>query len=219
MDTNQNDNEVENDFVTVFEQIQNEYGVDEWHYFFSDSNWENARNALVQVIMATDSDIRDSIFESCFPEGEDDIFSRGESGFEGRSLSPFARQLMCARYSIGWLGNLMQSESIEPPAVQALAFIYAAYWRLGNNFMLGNIVENVLHAVKNPDDVDTSELENTPSNTLGFEIWREMVKVFRQHYIHLGSLARHAIKDGKKPEFREDFRERVVALLDQFEAA
>lgn len=206
-------------FVAEFENFQTSYGVHDRHILFNQQNWENARNELILTIEAIDSDDRAGFFNACFPNGEDDNCSRGESSFNGRTISAYGRQLICARYAIGWLGNLSQATPIDPPAVQALAFIYAVYWHLGKDFLLGNIVENFLHRLGKPEYVDTSDLVENPSTTLGFEIWREILHVFNWHYIHQGSVGRFATTDGEKPKFRKDFLESVQTLLEELEAS
>lgn len=206
--------EEEKKFVIKFTKLQNQYGVDETHHFFNETNWENALDDLKSMIEAIDSDVRQDYFDACFPiRTKQDWITLKSSGMDDRDISEYGRCLVCARYCMGWIGNLKNKGEIHPAMPQALAFVYAAYWHLGDDFLLGNIVENVLRHFGSPDKYSSDTSSGDAATDLGFEIWREMENVFRSHYITQGIMKSFA-SSSSKPEFR-DFLSAVNQLLEE----
>lgn len=206
--------EEEKEFVSKFTKLQKQYGVDEKHRFFFETNWENALDDVKSMIKAIDSDVRQDYFDACFPvRTKRARTSMKSSGMKDRDISKYGRCLVCARYCMGWIGNLKNKGEIHPAMPQALAFVYAAYWHLGDDFLLGNIVENVLRFIGPPGRYSDDIPSGDAATDLGFEIWREMENVFRSHYITQGIMKSFA-SSSSKPEFR-DFLPAVNQLMEE----
>ena len=196
-------------FETEFVDLQEAYRVNELHKYFNEDNWQNCQADLINTLDRIDGDVRQMFYDKCYPTDATDP--------SGRGMTIYARQLVCARYCIGWIGNLAQGDRLDAEQAQALSFIYAAYWHLGQDFLLGNIVENLLRRIGDPEQkapaLDTS-LAKSPT-ALGIDIWKEIWRTWREGYFTLSSLGRaFATSKPQKPPFRNDFLVKVNQFLE-----
>lgn len=164
------------------------------HIYFHTDNKIRAERGLQDVINKIDSDIRDTVIETPAQRAD----------------------LAFAMYCTGFLPSLNQGDSLDPPSVQAIAFLYSVYWHMGDDFVLGNCVDTMVRDLGRPDakkvrQSHENELDEE-STRLGFEIWEAMYELFRSHY-----RPKHGLKINvpDKPKFRDDFRVRALHLTFQ----
>jgi hypothetical protein len=151
-------------FVDVFNEYHEIYGHGRFHFDDLTAGIE----LLEDVLRKTDSDIRGSLLRT----------THLPSGSFGNNLTDYGQRLMfsgtCARLLLSLSRREGINEETERPG-RSLFFVYALYWRIGEDFLFGNIVERNLRDAGTPP-------EHIDGEWIGFEIWREMWKLWKRHY-------------------------------------
>lgn len=135
-------------FVRSFSAMANALGIDvSSNSRFADYNINRAHHleGLRQVVELADSDIRDKLEREAFDA-------------DGK-LTEYGEMLAFSRFCLGWLHTYFESEKSQQfirnysksnkNQVKAIYMAYAAYWHLGDDFLLGNIIENAFSDIAN----------------------------------------------------------------------
>lgn len=190
-------------FVCRFDALTGALGIDSKEWFADyDINRDNNIHGLQQVIDRIDSDIRQEIQENVFDEYGD--------------ITAYGEDLAFARFCMIWLYGYFKSEEgqksfrdvsrHDDSRVKASYLAYAAYWHLGEDFLLGNIIENILREIMRFDLFRERHKTKRPTqiHKKMCAIADEIEDLFRQHYNpkhnpHMRAFS--AIEPGPKPEF------------------
>lgn len=184
-------------------------------------NYQNAHNEIINMFRRMDSDIRDDMMlrvykeALSFPELE-------EVGYFSDVLTDFGERLVEIRFCCGYVGNLVQGDRLPEEQCAALMFAYECYWREGENFLLGNVVENLLRRIESPDTWKWPEdrafkgkEENRQIQWLAHAVAKEMKELARHH--RSKQPAWDNFKASPKPELK-DFRGTLGQIKDAAKA-
>lgn len=184
------------------------------------ANYENAHRELVSVFMRMDGEIREEMLLRAYKE----VMSFDELAglhYLSSEFTDFGDLLVEIRFCCGYIGNLAQGDQISEVEVAALIFAYECYWREGDDFLLGNVVENLLRRVGEPSSWKWPEDEKFRGKEskrqfqwLAHEIGKEMKRLASHHRSAQPGWDVFSAGRSKKPAFR-DFR----ATRDQIWAA
>lgn len=123
----------------VFASLQKEYGVNSDIELY-EQNFDNHLAGVKEVISRIDSDVRENFEKICFT-------NKG-------SPTAFCKNLVLTRYCMGWINPLFKNSELQAETIQsvrrnrkfmlAMYYVYMVYWHLGDDFLVGNVIENIL---------------------------------------------------------------------------
>jgi hypothetical protein len=177
------------------------------------ANFGNASRDVALTIKRCDSDIHQSLLKRVYQD-ENWRFEYYEqlSHLDMDEMTPYGLMLAMLRYCVGYGGNLEIGEVLGRRKSLALVFAYEAYWRFGDDFLLGNVVESFLQRLgsqeswKWPEEIEFGGKEEIRQyQWLGREVILEMKKLARYHRIMAPGMENFRTGNEPKPKFR-DFR-------------
>lgn len=195
----------------VFANLQIDYGVNSEIDFFED-NFENHLAGIKQVISRIDSDVREDFEQMCF--------------IENGSPNAFCKNLVLIRFCMGWIDPLfrdLESQALNARSIRnnrkfmlAMYYVYLVYWHLGDDFLVGNVIENVLDLVKGYrlyEGTLAGQTENEVLLMAANSIVKPMLALLDEHYGPKHSPRRY-LSDSKEkspidPEF-DDFMKKLA---------
>lgn len=183
-------------------------------------NYQNANREVVGALSRMDSDIRAPFIEKTYGEARS-FEELAQVDYLDPDITDYGDLLVLIRFCDGYIGNLVQGERLTKNQCVALMFGYECYWREGDDFLLGIVVENHLKRIPYPDEwkwpadkAFEGKEENRQIQWLGYTIAKEMKEIARYHRLMQPGMANIRTSDPVKPAF-QDFR----AILNQIEAA
>jgi len=69
-----------------------------------------------------------------------------------QGITDYGDLLALIRFCDGYIGNLAQGQRVSKNQCVALMFGYESYWREGDDFLLGIVVENHLRRIADPGE-------------------------------------------------------------------
>lgn len=180
-------------------------------------NYKNAHYELVNVFRRMDSDIRDDFLLKAY-ESKLSFEEMQEIDYFDDQLTNFGEHLVEIRFCCGYIGNLVQGHKIPKEQCLALIYAYDCYWHEGDDFLLGNVVENLLRRIPDSDEWGwpaDAEFKGKEKDRqlqwLAYTVAKEMKELARYHRNKQPAFDRTPTP---KPE-RKDFR----AVMRQIDAA
>lgn len=150
-------------------------------------NYENAHREVANVFRRMDRDIRDEMMAKVYVEIVP-VEEIGDVGYFDESLTDFGEALVLIRFCCGFVGNLAEGRALSENECAALMFAYECHWYEGDDFLLGNVVENLLRRIGDesrwgwPADADFKGQEKRRQfQWLGREIALAMKELARYH--------------------------------------
>lgn len=183
-------------------------------------NYENANIELVNALRRVDGDFREEMTLAVYKQAApfEDL---QQIPFFNDLLTPYGEHIVEIRFCCGYIGNLVQGQRLTKEACIALIYAYECYWREGDAFLLGIVVENLLRRIDTPDkwswppDADFKRSEkNRQMHWLAYTVAKEMKELARFHRLSQPGMANIRTSDPVKPAL-QNFR----AVLNQIEAA
>lgn len=183
-------------------------------------NYQNANREVVNALERMDSEIRDAFIEDAYGEVRS-FHDLAQIDYLDPDITEYGDLLVLIRFCDGYIGNLAQGQRLTKNQCAALMFGYECYWREGEDFLLGIVVENHLRRIPAPeewgwpaDNAFEGKEENWQIQWLGYTIAKEMKEIARYHRLKQPGFDNFRTSTSVKPAFR-DFR----AILNQIEAA
>lgn len=185
-----------------------------------EGNYQNANREVVNALLRMDSEIRQPFIEKTYGSGRS-LEELADVDYLDVGITDYGDMLVLIRFCDGYMGNLAQGQRLTKNQCVALMFGYECYWREGEDFLLGIVVENHLRRIPSPEEwkwPDDAAFEGREENRqlqwLGYTIAKEMKALARHHRLNQPGFDNFRSSENAKPALR-DFR----AVLEQIEGA
>lgn len=182
------------------------------------TNFSNANRFILDIIREADCEVQPIRLAAVYanPRAVDALRNLHWSDMDQMTL--YGQMIAKIRYSIGYFGNMCEGQVVNNDQCSAMIFGYEAYWRGGNDYFVGSVVETVLKRLPDPGEwrmPPAAALRKSPygqeRQKLAIEIASASKALSRYYFdIYLG-IANSGNKDAIKPEMI-DFRERFAAV-------
>lgn len=183
-------------------------------------NYENANVELVNALRRVDGDFREEMTLTVYKEAQP-YEELVQISYFNDQLTAYGEHIVEIRFCCGYIGNLVQGQRLTKEACLALVYAYECYWREGEAFLLGIVVENLLRRIDTPDkwgwpaDAEFKRSEkNRQMHWLAYTVAKEMKELARFHRLSQPGMANIRTSDPVKPPL-QNFR----AVFNQIEEA
>lgn len=183
-------------------------------------NYENANVELVNALRRVDGDFREEMMLAVYKEAAP-FEELQQISYFNDLLTPYGEHIVEIRFCCGYIGNLVQGQRLTKEACVALIFAYECYWREGDAFLLGIVIENLLRRIDSPEtwqwppDAKFKRSEkNRQMHWLAYTVAKGMKELARFHRLSQPGMEALRTSTPVKPALR-DYR----AILNQIEAA
>ncbi len=173
------------------------------------NNYANAHRELVNVFTQMDSEIRDEMMLLAYEEVSP-LEALSKLDHRNTEQTNFGRFLVLVRFCCGYFGNLAQGDRLTDEEVVALMFAYECYWREGEDFLLGNLVDSMLRRIGPsgswswPPEPDFQGLEsNRQRQWLAREVGKEILELATFYRHSQPGLEAFSMSKPTKPTFRD----------------
>ncbi len=176
------------------------------------ANFENCHTDVAAVIHLSDSDYLEALLLCAYERVHGFETLQKFTYLDDDELTPYGLMVTKIRYCLGYLGNLSDGDVVDADQCDALIFAYEAYWKFGDDFILGNVVENLLSRLPEPSrwswppDSAFNGLEGPRQfQWLAYTIGKEMKGIARYHRLMQPGMSAFRTAVEPKPAFK-DFR-------------
>lgn len=182
------------------------------------ANFANANRSILEIIQEADRVGQPLQLAAVYADPQPVDVLRNLRWSDMDQMTLYGQMIAKIRYCIGYFGNMWEGQVVNNDHCSAMIFAYEAYWKGGNDYFVGSVIENVLKHLP-----DSSEWKMPPAaalrkspygqerQKLAIEI-ANAAKVLSQYYtaVQLG-MGIWGNKDAVKPDMI-DFRERFAAV-------
>lgn len=182
-------------------------------------NFKNAHVELVNVLRLGGSEMYGSFAPMCYvdPPDWDGLRALADlTSWDIDELTMYGQMVVNVRFCAGYLGNLAQGDAMKIEQCAALIFAYEAYWRFGDDYVLGCVVEALLRRIGRPErwaaEPGSDEKSAVERVLLAREVGTAMIALFSHHLsTQPGSIEASLGGSRPKPELI-DFRSKLLSI-------
>ncbi|CAH0229925.1 hypothetical protein SRABI118_02440 [Massilia sp. Bi118] len=189
------------------------------------ANFENANRFILDIIDEADCEVQPLRLAAVYVSPKSSNALRNLHWSDVDQMTLYGQMIAKIRYSIGYFGNMWEGQVAHNDHCSAMIFAYEAYWRGGNDYFVGSVVETVLKRLPDPSEwrmPPAAALRKSPygqeRQKLAIEIANASKALSRYYFDTYLGIANSSNKDAIKPEMNAikpemiDFRERFAAV-------
>jgi len=116
------------------------------------ANFANANRSILDIIREADREGQPLRIAAVYanPQPVDALRNLRWSDMDQMTL--YGQMIAKIRYSIGYFGNMWEGQVVNNDHCSAMIFAYEAYWKGGNDYFVGSVMENVLKHLPDPSE-------------------------------------------------------------------
>ena len=181
------------------------------------AKFQNSNLALLAAIYSADENTRAVFLAEVYRVAAQDMFNKSSlerlnrlTFYDWNEITQYGQMLLKIRFSLGYLGNMRQGDLASAEHCEALIFAYEAYWKFGDDYLLGSIVKEYLEDVLDyggwdwPKDSKFKGQEKLRQfQNLGYAIKDQFKSLKLFHHISFFRLHQNEPRISGKPEFKD----------------
>lgn len=201
-------NELHDEFKSAFQRL-NGYWL---------ANFESANSFILDILDEGDPQMHPLRIAQAYANSKPAHALRNLRWTDVNQMTLYGKMIAKIRYAIGYFGNMWDGQVLKNDHCSVMIFAYEAYWRGGDDYLVGSVMETVLKRLPHPSEWQmppAAALRKSPygeeRQKLGVEI-ATASKVLSRYYTDIQpGMGIWGNKNAVKPDMI-DFRERFAAV-------